>query len=224
MNLYTKLQQRAADNQPIRIGLIGAGKFGSMYLAQIPKTPGVHLVAIADLSPDAARTNLARVGWNPLLAQAESALAAIKTGSTWITDDWRAVVTHPQIDIIVDQLSNSIGQVRAGNIRGYAVTDTRRVESAPDIPTVDEAGLPGLYISYWHGIWAPKNTPADIVAILNAAVRKALADPAVQARFLELGQETPAPERQTPAALKEHQTAEILKWWPIVKAANIKAE
>ena len=102
MNLYTKLKQRAADKKPIRIGLIGAGKFGSMYLAQIPKTPGVHLVAIADLSPDAARANLARVGWNPLLAQAESAQAAIKTGSTWITDDWQAVVTHPKIDIIVE--------------------------------------------------------------------------------------------------------------------------
>ena len=111
MSLYTKLQQRAADKNPIRIGLIGAGKFGSMYLAQIPKTPGVHLVAIADLSPDAARTNLTRVGWNPLLTQAESAQAAIKTGSTWITDDWRAVVTHPQIDIIVECTGNPIAAV-----------------------------------------------------------------------------------------------------------------
>ncbi|OYY85344.1 MAG: hypothetical protein B7Y42_16060, partial [Polaromonas sp. 28-63-22] len=111
MNLYSKLQQRAADNKPIRIGLIGAGKFGSMYLAQIPKTPGVHLVAIADLSPDAASTNLARVGWNPALAQAESAQAAIKTGATWITDDWQAVVTHPQIDIIVECTGNPVAAV-----------------------------------------------------------------------------------------------------------------
>ena len=108
MNLYTKLQQRAVNNQPIRIGLIGAGKFGSMYLAQIPRTPGVHLVAIADLSPDAARANLARVGWNPLLSQAKSAQTAIKTGATWITDDWRAVVTHPQIDIIVECTGNPV--------------------------------------------------------------------------------------------------------------------
>ena len=111
MNLYTKLQQRAANNQPIRIGLIGAGKFGSMYLAQIPKTPGVHLVAIADLSPDVARANLARVGWNPMLTQAISAQAAIKTGATWITDDWRAVVTHPQIDIIVECTGNPVAAV-----------------------------------------------------------------------------------------------------------------
>jgi tripartite-type tricarboxylate transporter receptor subunit TctC len=89
---------------------------------------------------------------------------------------------------------------------------------------VDEAGLPGLYIAYWHGIWAPKNTPAEAIATLNAAVVTALADPAVRQRFLELGQETPPPERQTPMTLKSHQTAEIEKWWPIVKAANIKAE
>ena len=99
-----------------------------------------------------------------------------------------------------------------------------RLASAPDIPTVDEAGLPGLYIAYWHAIWAPKSTPADVVAKLNAAIVAALADKNVQARFLELGQETPPPDKQTPAALREHQTAEILKWWPIVKSANIRAE
>ncbi|MFT5036224.1 MAG: putative homoserine dehydrogenase-like protein, partial [Litorivivens sp.] len=111
MNLYTKLQQRAADNQPIRIGLIGAGKFGSMYLAQIPRTPGVHLVAIADLSPDAARVNLARVGWKPEMTQAKTAQEAIKTGATWITEDWQAVVSHPLIDIIVECTGNPIAAV-----------------------------------------------------------------------------------------------------------------
>ncbi len=111
MNLYTKLQQRAADNKPVRIGLIGAGKFGSMYLAQIPRTPGVHLVAIADLNPEAARVNLARVGWNAASSHAESAQAAIKTGSTWITDDWQEVVTNPQIDIIVECTGNPVAAV-----------------------------------------------------------------------------------------------------------------
>ena len=129
-----------------------------------------------------------------------------------------------QIDIMFDQATNSLPQVRGGTVKAYAVTSRTRLASAPDIPTVDEAGLPGLYIAYWHGIWAPKNTPGDVVAILNAAVRVALADPAVQRRFLELGQETPPPDKQTPAALKAHQTEEIAKWWPIVKAANIKAE
>ena len=111
MNLHTKLQQRAADNKLIRIGLIGAGKFGSMYLAQIPRTPGVHLVAIADLNPDAARINLARVGWNAASSLAVSAQEAIKTGATWITDDWHAVVTNPQIDIIVECTGNPVAAV-----------------------------------------------------------------------------------------------------------------
>ena len=128
------------------------------------------------------------------------------------------------IDLMFDQATNSLPQVRGGNVRAYAVTSRSRLTSAPDIPTVDEAGLPGLYIAYWHGIWAPKNTPAEAVARLNAAIVAALADKAVQQRFLELGQETPPPERQTPTALKSHQTAEIEKWWPIVKVANIKAE
>jgi tripartite-type tricarboxylate transporter receptor subunit TctC len=129
-----------------------------------------------------------------------------------------------QIDIMFDQATNSLPQVRGGTVKAYAVTSRTRLASAPDIPTVDEAGVPGLYIAYWHAIWAPKNTPADVVAVLNAAVRVALADAVVQRRFLELGQETPPPERQTPAALKAHQSEEIAKWWPIVKAANIKAE
>jgi tripartite-type tricarboxylate transporter receptor subunit TctC len=128
------------------------------------------------------------------------------------------------IDLMFDQATNSLPQVRGGNVKAYAVTSRSRLASAPDIPTVDEAGVPGLYIAYWHAIWAPKHTPGDVVAILNAALRVALADPAVQRRFLELGQETPPPDKQTPAALKDHQTAEIAKWWPIVKAANIKAE
>ncbi|HEU0082187.1 MAG TPA: tripartite tricarboxylate transporter substrate-binding protein [Bradyrhizobium sp.] len=129
-----------------------------------------------------------------------------------------------QIDIMFDQATNSLPQVRGGTVKAYAVTSRARLASAPEIPTVDEAGVPGLYIAYWHAIWAPKNTPADVVSVLNAAVRVALADAVVQRRFLELGQETPPPERQTPAALKAHQSEGIAKWWPIVKAANIKAE
>ncbi|MDQ0035288.1 putative homoserine dehydrogenase-like protein [Variovorax boronicumulans] len=111
MSLYTRLQQRAAEGRPIRIGLIGAGKFGSMYLAQIPRTPGVQLVAIADLSPDAARVNLARVGWKPERTAAGSVQEAIKTGSTWITDDWQAVTREPSIDIVVECTGHPIAAV-----------------------------------------------------------------------------------------------------------------
>jgi predicted homoserine dehydrogenase-like protein len=111
MNLYAKLQSRAAQGKPVRVGLIGAGKFGSMYLAQIPRTPGVHLVGIADLSPDSARANLARVGWTPQQSQAASLDAAIKDGSTHVGEDWRALVRHPAIDVIVECTGNPIAAV-----------------------------------------------------------------------------------------------------------------
>jgi predicted homoserine dehydrogenase-like protein len=102
MSLHTQLLQRAADRKPIRVGLIGAGKFGSMVLAQVPRTPGVHLVAIADLNPAGAKKNLARVGWSPEQSAAPSAQAALRDGNTWITDDWQALVKLPQIDIVVE--------------------------------------------------------------------------------------------------------------------------
>ncbi|MES2957608.1 MAG: Gfo/Idh/MocA family oxidoreductase [Pseudomonadota bacterium] len=111
MNLHRKLQQRQAEGKPIRIGLIGAGKFGSMYLAQIPRTPGVHLVGIADLSPEAARTNLARVGWEAERAQARSLDDAVKGGATHVGEDWRALVRHPAIDVIVECTGNPVAAV-----------------------------------------------------------------------------------------------------------------
>ncbi|MDQ0590309.1 NAD(P)H-dependent oxidoreductase [Variovorax paradoxus] len=111
MSLHTRLQQRAAEGRPIRIGLIGAGKFGSMYLAQIPRTPGVQLVAIADLSPAAARVNLERVGWNPERAAAGSVQQALQSGATWITDDWQAVTREPSIDIVVECTGNPVAAV-----------------------------------------------------------------------------------------------------------------
>ena len=111
MSLFAKLQQRQAEDRPIRVGLIGAGKFGSMYLAQIPRTPGVHLVGIADLSPDGARTNLSRVGWEAQRMQAASLDAACKAGTTHIGEDWRALVSHPAIDVIVECTGHPIAAV-----------------------------------------------------------------------------------------------------------------
>ena len=128
------------------------------------------------------------------------------------------------IDLMFDQASNSLPQVRAGKIRGYAVTSRARMASAPEIPTVDEAGAPGLYIAVWHGIWVPHGTPRTIVAKLNAAAVESLADPAVQKRLFEMGQEIPPREQQTPEALGAYQKAEIEKWWPLIKAAGIKGE
>ena len=129
-----------------------------------------------------------------------------------------------QIDLIVDQASNSMNQVRAGRIKAYAVTAKSRLPSAPDIPTVDEAGLPGFHMSMWYGLWVPKGTPKDVIARLSAAAMDALANPAVTNRFAELGLEIPPREQQTAEALGALQRAEIAKWWPIIKAANIKAE
>ncbi len=111
MSLFTQLQRRAAENRPIRIGLIGAGKFGSMYLAQVPRTPGVHLVGIADLAPDTARANLARVGWSDERTRATSLGDALKTGATHIGDDWQALVREPAIDIVVECTGNPVAAV-----------------------------------------------------------------------------------------------------------------
>src|SRR6476469_6778710 len=129
-----------------------------------------------------------------------------------------------QIDLIVDQTSNSIGQVRAGTIRAYAVTDSKRVESAPDVPTTDEAGLPGFHMTLWTGLWAPKGTPKDIIAKLNAAALDALKDPPTRKQLENLGLQMPPADKSTPEALGAWQKAEIAKWWPIIKAANVKVD
>jgi tripartite-type tricarboxylate transporter receptor subunit TctC len=128
------------------------------------------------------------------------------------------------IDMIVDDPTNALPHVRSGKIKAFAVTAKSRLPSAPDIPTVDEAGLPGFYFSRWHALWAPKGTPRDIVAKLNQAAIGALADPAIRSRLSDLGQEIFAREQQTPEALGAFHKAEIEKWWPIIKAAGIKAE
>ncbi|WP_213287500.1 tripartite tricarboxylate transporter substrate binding protein BugD [Bradyrhizobium sp. sGM-13] len=129
-----------------------------------------------------------------------------------------------QIDMIVDQTSNSIGQVRAGNIRAYAITASKRVESASDIPTVDEAGLPGFHMTLWSGLWVPKGTPKDVIAKLNMATVEALNDPAVRKQLENLGLQMPPKDKLTPEALGAWQKAEIAKWWPMIKAANVKVD
>jgi tripartite-type tricarboxylate transporter receptor subunit TctC len=129
-----------------------------------------------------------------------------------------------QIDLIVDQASNSMQQIRAGKIRAYAVTAKTRLPAAPDIPSVDEAGLPGFHMTLWNGLWVPKGTPKDAIAKLNAAVGEAMADASVKQRLNDLGLEIPPRGQQTPEALAAWHKAEIEKWWPIVKAADVKVK
>jgi tripartite-type tricarboxylate transporter receptor subunit TctC len=129
-----------------------------------------------------------------------------------------------QIDLMIEPSSNFLPHLRAGAIKAYAVAARGRLATAPDVATVDEAGLRGFHASLWYGLWVPKGTPKDVVDRLNAAVLETLADPAVRRRFAELGLEVPPREQQTPEALATFQKAEIEKWWPIIKAANIKGQ
>jgi tripartite-type tricarboxylate transporter receptor subunit TctC len=129
-----------------------------------------------------------------------------------------------QIDLMFDQSSHSLPHVRGGKIKAYAVTATTRLPSAPEIPTVDEAGLPGFHVSIWAGMWAPKGTPKNIIAKLNNAVVNALADPRVRQRYGDLGQEVPPLVLQRSEGFRAFHNDEINKWWPIIKAANIKGE
>ena len=129
-----------------------------------------------------------------------------------------------QIDLSCPEAGQTLSQYRSGGIKAFAVLTPKRWFAAPDVPTIGEAGVPGLDFPFWHGMWAPKGTPKEIIATLNAAVVDALADPAVRERFTELGHEVAPREQQAPAALGAYHKAEIEKWWPIIKAANIKVE
>ncbi len=129
-----------------------------------------------------------------------------------------------EIDLYMTQISGAIEQVRAGKLRAYMVTTSKRQAAAPEIPTTDEAGMPGLYTTVWHGIWVPKGTSADAKFKLNAAIVDTLADATVRKRFADLGQEIPPVSEQTQRALAVYHKAEIDKWWPLMRTAGIKAE
>lgn len=129
-----------------------------------------------------------------------------------------------EIDLYMTQVATSIAHVRAGKLRAYFVSAKTRQAAAPEIPTADEAGLPGLYTEVWHGIWAPKAAPRDVIMKLNASIVETLADTTIRARFADLGQDIPSRAEQTPQALAAHHKAEIDKWWPLMRAAGIKSE
>jgi tripartite-type tricarboxylate transporter receptor subunit TctC len=129
-----------------------------------------------------------------------------------------------QIDLMCAEASQTLSYVRAGKMKAFAVMANTRWPALPDVPTTDEVGAAGMYISFWHGLWVPKGTPAPVIAKLNVAVRTALADPTVRKRLADLGQVIATPDQQTPAGLAAFHKAEIEKWWPIIKGANIQVD
>ena len=129
-----------------------------------------------------------------------------------------------QVDFMCDFAGNSLPNVRNGQIKPYAVMAKSRWFAAPNVPTFEEVGIQGLVMGFWHGLWAPKGTPADVIAKLNGAVRAAFADATVKQRYIDMGQELPAPAQLTPEALAAYHKAETEKWWPIIKAANIQVK
>jgi tripartite-type tricarboxylate transporter receptor subunit TctC len=191
----------------------------------LPANDLKELVAWLRANPDKATAGSAGA-----VATVSIAFFQQKTGTRLVVVPYRGAAPAAQdlmggqIDLMFDQASNALPQIHAGTIRAFAVTAKTRMPNAPELPTVDEAGLPGFYAALWQGIWAPKGTPADAIARLNAAVAEALADPKVEQRLREIGQEPFPPDQRSVAAMAAYQQAEADKWWPIIKAANLKGD
>ena len=223
--LYTLAFDLQKDLQPV--ALIANNPSVIVSKTAAPATDLKELIAWIKANPDKLSAGTSGVGAATHVA---GVLLQQLTGTRFQFVPYRGAgpavqdLVAGQIDLMIDQISNVLGQVRAGRIRGYAVTSKTRALVAPELPTVVEAGLPEFQISVWHGLWAPKGTPKDVVAKLNSAIVAALADANVRARFADIGQEIYALDQQTPNALAALQKAEIEKWWPIIKAAGIKVE
>jgi tripartite-type tricarboxylate transporter receptor subunit TctC len=205
------------------VALLPSSAFLLVARTSIPAKSLEDLVAWAKASPKPVSAGTPGVGSIPQMA---GILLENLTGVRLQFVPYRGAapamqdLVAGQIDVMFDQVWN----VRAGAIRAYAVTARTRLPSAPDIPTADEAGVGGLYATVWNGFWVPKGTPPEIVAKLTVATTEALSDPAVRLRLADLGLEIPPRNQQTPQALAALQKAEAERWWPIIKAANIKGE
>jgi tripartite-type tricarboxylate transporter receptor subunit TctC len=213
------------DFEPI--GLIATQPFLIVSRKSIPAANLKELIAW--LRANGSKTNEGHSGVGTP-AHVAGLLFQKEIGVTWTMVPYRGAgeslqaVVAGQDDIILSTPDITIGQMKAGNVRAYAVTAPTRTPVAADIPTTDEAGLPGFYFTFWHALWAPKGTPKEILAKLSAALQKTLADPDMRKRLTDIGQEIFPADQQTPAALRKFQQSEIDKWWPIIKAANIKVD
>jgi tripartite-type tricarboxylate transporter receptor subunit TctC len=193
----------------------------------VPANDLKGLIAWLKAAPDKASAGTAGVG---SISHVAGVFFQNETGTRFQFVPYRGVnlaqqdLIGGQIDLLFDQVPSALPNVRAGKIRAYAVTAKTRLDSAPEIPTVDEAGLPGLYMSVWSALWVPKGTPKEVIAKLNASAVESLADPLVRKRLGEIGVDIPPRDQQTPEALGALHRAEVEKWWPLIKAANIKAE
>jgi tripartite-type tricarboxylate transporter receptor subunit TctC len=193
----------------------------------LPATNLKELIAWLKANPDKASGAIVGVGSAAHIcfidfqnkSGTKFALVPYKGGAPALQD-----LAGGQIDISCLEASQTMQQFRAGHVKVFGILANKRWFGAPDVPTLAEGGLPGDQIEFWHGLWAPKGTPKDVVAKLNAAVQAAFADPAVRKRFTDLGHEIPTRELLTPQALFAHHKAEIDRWWPIIKAANIKPQ
>jgi tripartite-type tricarboxylate transporter receptor subunit TctC len=211
------------DFEPI--SLIANGPQLIVAKKTMPANDLKELIAWLKANPDKASQGTTGVGATSHLA---GAFFQKQTGTRFQFVPYRGTampdLVAGNIDLMIDQASTALPQLRSGSIKGYAVAAKTRMAVAPDLPTADEAGLPGFHVSNWYALWAPKATPKTAAAKLNAAAMEALADPAVRARLAELGLEIVPREQQTPEALAAFHKAEIAKWWPIIKEAGIRAE
>jgi tripartite-type tricarboxylate transporter receptor subunit TctC len=223
--LYNLQFDLLKDLEPII--LIGSEPLLIVGKKSLPADDLKGLIAWLKANPDKASVGIAGVG-------ATGHLTGIslqrETGSKFAFVPYRGNgpamqdLLAEQIDFMIEPASNFKSLLGAGSVKPFAITGKARLKTWPNIPTTDEAGLPGFVVNLWYGLWVPKETPKDIIAKLNATMMQVLASPQVTQRFEELGIEISAPDRQSPEALRVFQKQEAERWWPIIKASNIKVE